>query len=55
VVKAGLRPLEARDALRAALIEGDASGGFEDFDADVFLASMQAPHRLEILPGSHVS
>ncbi len=47
VIEAGLRLLEAhdtaRDGLRAALIEGEASFGFEDFDADRFLASMRRP------------
>ncbi|MGX7705420.1 type II toxin-antitoxin system ParD family antitoxin [Methylobacterium sp. Gmos1] len=43
VVEAGLRLLEIRDALRAALIEGEASVGFKDFDADACLASMQRP------------
>lgn len=47
VVEAGLRLLEEREAARAgvrtALIEGEAGGGFEDFDIDAFLASMQRP------------
>ncbi|MCF4126129.1 type II toxin-antitoxin system ParD family antitoxin [Methylobacterium sp. SyP6R] len=54
VIEAGLRLLEAHDTARdglraagsgqrAALIEGEASRGFEDFDADRFLASMRRP------------
>jgi antitoxin ParD1/3/4 len=41
VVRAGLRLLEEHelkvDALRAALVEGEASGLVEDFDPDEFL------------------
>lgn len=47
VVAAGLRLLEAReiarDGLRAALIEGEAGGEWEDVDTDAFLASMRRP------------
>lgn len=49
VVRAGLRLLEEREAklgaLQAALIEGEASGDFQEFDADGFLASMREPAR----------
>lgn len=49
VVRAGLRLLEERearlDALNAALAEGEASGGFEGFDIDAFVASKRAPQR----------
>ncbi|GJD51782.1 Antitoxin ParD1 [Methylobacterium crusticola] len=47
VVRAGLRLLEEREAklgaLRAALIEGEESGDFQEFDTDGFLASMRQP------------
>ncbi|RVU21185.1 type II toxin-antitoxin system ParD family antitoxin [Methylobacterium oryzihabitans] len=47
VVQAGLRLLEERQvrlsALRAALAEGEASGDFQEFDADRFLAAMREP------------
>jgi antitoxin ParD1/3/4 len=47
VVRAGLRLLEEREAkleaLQAALAEGEASGDFQDFDSDAFLASMRQP------------
>ncbi|BCM85210.1 type II toxin-antitoxin system ParD family antitoxin [Methylobacterium indicum] len=45
VVRAGLRLLEEReaklDALRSALIEGEASSEFQDFDTEHFLKSMR--------------
>ena len=47
VVRAGLRLLEEREAklgaLRAALVEGEESSDFQEFDADRFLASMRQP------------
>ena len=47
VVRAGLRLLEERESklvvLQAALSEGEASGDFQDFDTDRFLASMRRP------------
>lgn len=47
VVRAGLRLLEEREAkleaLRSALVEGEASGDFQEFDADAFLAAMRQP------------
>ena len=49
VVRAGLRLLEEREtkleALRSALAEGEASGDFQDFDTEAFLASMRLPDR----------
>jgi putative addiction module CopG family antidote len=45
VVEVDLRLIEERvtshDALRSALMEGEAGGGFEDFDAAGFLSSMR--------------
>ncbi|MFT4044960.1 MAG: type II toxin-antitoxin system ParD family antitoxin [Gordonia sp. (in: high G+C Gram-positive bacteria)] len=46
VVRAGLRLLEDHEtrlaALRAALVEGEESGGPEPFDFDAFIASKRA-------------
>jgi len=39
VIEAGLRLLAERDAVRDALIEDEASGRLEDFDAEEFQAS----------------
>lgn len=47
VVQAGLHLLQEREAklqaLRSALIEGETSGDFQEFDADRFLADMRNP------------
>ena len=46
VVRAALRLLEEREtklaALRAALIEGEESGDYQEFDFDAFLAEMHS-------------
>lgn len=46
VVRAGLRMLEEHEtklqALRAALIEGETSGGAEDFDVEQFLKRVKS-------------
>lgn len=46
VIRAGLRLLEAREtqlaALRAALVDGEASGTPEPFDFDAFVAAKKA-------------
>lgn len=47
VVRAGLRLLEEQEAklgaLRSALAEGEASGGFEEFDINAFVAAKREP------------
>ncbi|QQS12643.1 MAG: type II toxin-antitoxin system ParD family antitoxin [Rhodospirillales bacterium] len=47
VVRAGLRLLEEREAgleaLRAALVEGEASGPAKPFDFDAFIAAKRKP------------
>ena len=48
VLRAGLRALEHQTkltALRAALEEGERSGGAKEFDFDSFLARMHREHR----------